>query len=207
MKKIVAGFLIAAFLILPSGCSGNRPASTVMETSAIASDSTLTPASESSTPLSSEDTSPSSVTETVPKDRPDDFVIYFAFGINPEQLNILNTYDQIITKDLVMKGTASADFIIPEEDLDRIYSELYELQIYMLPEKIVSSSVGVTPNTEFTVRFIIDRVEYSISGDATTEFADTTAADRLVAFRDFLMEYMYSTAEYKSLPEAEGGYD
>jgi len=154
------------------------------------------------------ETPESLITTAAPAAMPDDFALHFEIGINPVQMNVINFgADGKITKDLVMNGTAGCAYSCPKEDLEAIYAKMQELSIPYLTGNFVSDSVAVTPNTVFLIRYTMNGREYTVSGDGSTGLMESADAADLELFRVYLVEFMMNTDEYKSLPEAEGGYD
>jgi hypothetical protein len=138
---------------------------------------------------------------------PDDFAVYFAFWINPDQKNILDTYTGGIQKDLVLNGTQHGEFAYEKGELEAVYAKMQELSIFDLSGNIISDSAQVTPNETFLIRYRINGHEYTVSGDGTTGLLESMEGRHLHAFMEYLMTYMINTADYKALPAAEGGYD
>jgi hypothetical protein len=64
----------------------------------------------------------------------------------------------------------------------------------------------VLPNTEYKITFTIDGASYTVTGDATA-WDENASAAHFCQFADFMRDLYLNTAEYKTLPEAEGGYD
>ena len=126
--------------------------------------------------------------------------------------NIFDTYNNKITKDLIMNGSVSYPYNAPKNVLSEISQKVNELKICELPNNIISDpdsngiTMSITPNNTFSIKFTIDGKEYFVSGDSTTDFVQTDEAKRLCAFRDYLKQIMYNTPEYKALPEASGAY-
>jgi len=143
----------------------------------------------------------------IPDTMPDDFAVYFAFWINPDQKNIMDTYTGGIQKDLVLNGTQHSEFAYEREELEAVYAKMQELSIFDLSGNIISDSIKVTPNESFLIRYRINGHEYTVSGDDTTGQLDSMEGRHLRAFMEYLMTYMINTQDYKALPEAEGGYD
>jgi len=143
----------------------------------------------------------------IPNTMPDDFAVYFAFWINPEQKNFIDTYTGGIQKDLVLNGTQHGEFGPENGDLEVIYSKMQELSIFDLSGNIISDSVQVTPNEIFLIRYQINGHEYQVSGDGTTELLDSAEGQNLHDFMEYLKNYMINTTDYKAMPAAEGGYD
>lgn len=143
----------------------------------------------------------------IPDTMPEDFAVYFSFWINPDQKNLMDTYAGGIQKDLVLNGTHHSEFSCERQDLEAIYAKMKELSIFDLSGNLISDSVQVTPNEIFLIRYRINGHEYTVSGDSTTEMLESVDSQHLHVFMEYLRDYMINTAEYKAMPDAEGGYD
>ncbi len=148
---------------------------------------------------------------------PDDFEIYFAHWIGEEQKNIIDTYNSVIQKDLVTDGVASCGFIPTDEELNRLYCmtlefDLNEIDIVLDSEHLTENSeelVEVSPKTYYELKYTANGKTHTIKGDATMD-AYIKSNKKADNFRNFIIEinkFVIETDEYKSLPEANGGYE
>jgi hypothetical protein len=147
---------------------------------------------------------------------PVDFAISFSFWFEPERACIYDTYNKTLQKDLVLDGTASADLAVTDETLNAIYQQIMELEVYEITEAMVSANLttsdvmqSVSPNTEYKVTFTMNGTTYTVTGDASAwgYIDENASADHFCQFADFMRDLYWNTEAYKSLPEAEGGYD
>ncbi len=146
-------------------------------------------------------------------DCPEDFAICFEWGIGT---NIYDTYEGKLVKDLITNGSAETALSVDQETLDEIYTALHAARldtigIHMDSEHLAKpweSTFMQTPCSSYRIRFRIDGKEYTVTGDETAyAYVDKNSqAKRFCDFVDFMIELAKSTPEYKSLPEAEGGY-
>jgi hypothetical protein len=152
----------------------------------------------------------------IPKERPGDFDIRFSYWILPEQQNIYDTYEGTLQKDLVTNGTATADLFESNERLDEIYKKISELELYAISQDMTSENLTttdqmfyVTPCTEYEIKFTIDGVEYTVTGDDTASnyIRQNRDADHFWQFKEFMQDLYRSSDEYQNLPKAEGAYD
>ena len=150
---------------------------------------------------------------------PDDFDIHFETWIDGSQRNILDTYEGYIQKDLIFDG-------ISKKDYNPSYVELCQLYQFVLAlehrteldfSKSVTYdnyadeeiSVSMDPLTCYYLKFTANGKTIEISGDATAnECTDQSeeAAYFMEAVRG-IANFYRDTEEYKSMPEAEGGYE
>jgi hypothetical protein len=139
---------------------------------------------------------------------PDDFALSFSYGPNENQYNILDTYTGIIQKDLIANGKDDVDYIIPEDDLNEIYSQICKYKIYGITDYMKSSNFFITPTKLYEIKFTINGVDYNVTGDYSAMFnqENSEQADNFCDFVTYMTEYIESTEEYKSMPEPVGGY-
>lgn len=143
----------------------------------------------------------------IPAEMPDDFAIYFAFGVNPKQKNVLDAYPGGgIMKDLIENGTWHNEFSIEKIDLAAIYKKMQELSLLGLTGKIVGGEKPPTLNNTFLIKYRINGSELSVSGDSTTATDGSLEAKNLELFRRYLEAFMMNTEEYKHMPAAVGVY-
>ena len=150
---------------------------------------------------------------------PEDFAIHFASWIDGNQRNIIDTYEGYIQKDLIFDGISKKDynpsyvercqlyqFVLALEhrtELDFSKSVTYD---NYADEEI---SVSMDPLACYYLKFTANGKTIEISGDATAnECTDQSeeAAYFMEAVRG-IANFYRDTEEYKSMPEAEGGYE
>ena len=149
----------------------------------------------------------------MPEGVPQDFAVYYAMGIDNGQMNILDTYEGYIQKDLIRKGTARADYTPTDEEIVAIYDKITELELWTMPNNVRGDKNTISPMTFFEIRFTMDGTTYEILADATithstwlNENITSEQAEAINTFCMFLHELMMDTDEYQSLPDSEGGY-
>lgn len=98
----------------------------------------------------------------MPKEMPDDFDFLVRFGYGEVTKNEINTYQDIIIKDLIMNGAATANITFTMEEMRSIYGKMREINIMgtkeLLPTKMNCSK---TPYNE-------DSWEISVDGETKT---------------------------------------
>ncbi len=146
---------------------------------------------------------------------PADFDIYFSEWINADNKNIFDTFNGYIQKDLISAGTAKVKYTATEEVLDSIYQEIIKLNMCSIDKEMTSSKltktnsiVGISPCTYYEINFTINGKKYTILGDGTSDYYknENEQANSFCSFIQFMKNLIHATEEYKSLPEAEGGY-
>ncbi len=145
--------------------------------------------------------------------RPADFAIHFEsqIGLVP---NVLDTFDGYIQKDLVsaVPHKATIKYEPSDVELQYLWYLVEAYGIMNMPSDMHAKQTGdivmaVTPNTEYVIRVRANGQEFCIQGDYTTCMVD---GELNQAFREFvgrISNFMQSTGQWQSLPEAKGGYE
>ncbi|MGN1347276.1 MAG: hypothetical protein ACI4V1_10865 [Eubacteriales bacterium] len=150
---------------------------------------------------------------STPDGVPEDFAVYYADWVLPEQKNIFDTYEGYIQKDLIRNGIAKTEYMPSDEVITAIYDKIVELKLYEIPEDVRAEEERIQPMTYFEVRFTMNGKTCGILADATIAHNDglnekvgPEEAERVNEFCRFMKELMIETEEYQSFPEREGGY-
>ena len=75
--------------------------------------------------------------ETLPESRPSDYNILFKYGYSKAMINKLNTFNGTYTKDLGTDPPITVEFRLTDEDIERIYQKMVEIDFFCYPEKFV----------------------------------------------------------------------
>ena len=150
---------------------------------------------------------------------PEDFAIHFETWIDGSQRNILDTYEGYIQKDLIFDGISKKDynpsyvercqlyqFVIGfEHRTDWDFSKEVTYDNYS-DEEI---SVSMNPLTKYYLKFTANGKTFEISGDATANECTDQSAEAAYFMQTIrgIANFYRNTEEYKSMPEAEGGYE
>lgn len=60
----------------------------------------------------------------MPLEMPEDFNFVVRFGYGEVTKNEINTYEGIVTKDLISKGSATAELTFTDEEMKEIYNKM-----------------------------------------------------------------------------------
>lgn len=181
MKRLLLG--IVTSLLITSGCVHN---------------SELSRGSESETNISQKN--------QMPKEMPEDFNFSLSFGYGEVNKNEINTYDNSVTKDLIMKGTAKTDALFSQDEMQSIYEKMREINIMEIDG--FSQQVGCSKTPSNT-----DSWKITINGDRKTfswtdeDCSVSNDEKQLLDLRTYIQQIVNGKDAYKALPEAEGGYD
>ena len=156
----------------------------------------------------------------LPEEMPADFEIRYENWVDADAINIYDTGEKLLQKDLVDpdgQRIAQAELAVSDETKQEIYAKVRACALDQLAdEKLTSgnlapsgSGVMMEPLTEYEITFTADGETYTVTGDYTVT-AYTERNGRAAQFWDFVQymnELFYQSPEYQSLPEAQGGYD
>ncbi|MCL2031323.1 MAG: hypothetical protein FWG93_07225 [Oscillospiraceae bacterium] len=159
-------------------------------------------------------------------DAPDMSEFDFSFSYGVRSRGAIDTYNNTLKKDLVIAGTETVTFVMPEEDKRMIFDALFEYGVDQLPEKI-EPSLRIDPadvwKFKYTYKGETKIVEwdnalgehnlFDVYYEQSREFYDkwyqgeiTEALWDFLRFKVLITEYIRSTEAYQNMPEAEGGY-
>ena len=151
--------------------------------------------------------------EALATPHPADFAISFTAQTGKVP-NVLDTFEGYIQKDLVLAvpNKATCDYEPTEAELQYLW---YLVEAYgitsmpadMHPEQTGDVHVAVTPNCEYTVTVRANGRTYTVRGDRTTGMVQGTYNKDFQAFVGHVYNFMVSTGQWRSLPEANGGYE
>ena len=156
-------------------------------------------------PLSNE---AASTVQTLPENMPNDFGFSIQFGVRKN--NEINTFENTVTKDLITDGTAKADITLTDEEMDKIYEKMKEINIVekkkFTPEPINGTICTLEPyeEDEWKITMNGETTTYSVSG---TYCEPTNDAKQLIELRNYVFSIIRSKKEYIELPESKGGYE
>lgn len=149
-----------------------------------------------------------SIIQPMPEDMPNDFGFSVLFGIGKK--NEVNTFKEIVTKDLIEDGTATADVALTQVEMNEIYERMKEIKIKetkeLIPDSINESICSQEPYEEDEWKITINGeiITHSVSG---TYCDPTDDAKQLLELRKFVFSKIKSKEEYIKLPDSKGGYE
>ncbi|WP_440109490.1 hypothetical protein [Paenibacillus sp. QZ-Y1] len=146
---------------------------------------------------------------SMPQEMPGDFNFMVRFGYGEVTKNEINTYEDQVVKDLIIKGTATADIILTTEEMRSIYKKMYEMNVMGMQDVALTglnSNCSREPYNEESWKITVDGEIQSLMW--SDQHCDVTnEADQLLKLRKFIQQIVETKEAYKELPEAEGGYD
>ncbi|OPX90113.1 MAG: hypothetical protein A4E53_01328 [Pelotomaculum sp. PtaB.Bin104] len=136
------------------------------------------------------------------------FNLILKYGVGAK--NILNTFEGIYTKDMILDPPITTKMELTSEELNSIYNKMNEINFFTYPDVFtvpVGTEVGmITPYNSyyFQVRHGSEIKELSWDDEITNQNID---ADKLRELVTHIRNLIESKEEYKKLPPARGGYD
>lgn len=141
---------------------------------------------------------------SMPDEMPDDFNFSVRYGITSK--NEINTFESIVTKDLVMNGTITTNIKLSENDRKDIYNKMREINILKELKLVSKSNCERIPFSEdsWSIRMNGKLLSFKWS---EKDCEKTEDAGKLENLREFVFNIVKSKPEYKKLPEAVGAYE
>ncbi|MEC0127547.1 hypothetical protein [Paenibacillus pabuli] len=147
------------------------------------------------------------IPNAMPQEMPEDFNFMVRFGYGEVRKNEINTYKDQVVKDLIIKGTATADIALTTEEMRSIYKKMYEINVMGMQDVALTGSYcSKEPYNEESWQMTVDGAIQSLMW--SDQHCDVTnEADQLLKLRKFIQQIVENKEAYKELPEAEGGYE
>jgi hypothetical protein len=142
----------------------------------------------------------------MPIEMPSDYNFSVRYGYGDMTKNEINTYEDTVTKDLIMNGAATARLIISEDEMRDIYAKMREIDIMAAKKLPKKKGCFRTPSNEENWKITVNGETMTFAW--TDEYCDMTEdANQLLELRKYIQNIVEDTEAYQALPEAEGGYD
>ncbi|UTR10387.1 hypothetical protein MM300_21365 [Evansella sp. LMS18] len=139
----------------------------------------------------------------LPEEMPEDFNFQLKYGF--EARDILDTYEDTFTHNMIEKEDITIDFQLSDEEMEEIYSMMAEADILNSAENA----------SEYTCAdpYEVNKLQVTFDGEVherewITSYCEKKPDKKLEEFI-FVMhtEIVMPREEYRELPEPEGGYD
>ncbi|GAA0343737.1 hypothetical protein GCM10008967_37730 [Bacillus carboniphilus] len=140
----------------------------------------------------------------MPNEMPDDFAFLVKFGVGSK--NEINTFDQTVTKDLIMDGTVTENIPLTKEELQDIYEKMKKVNVLepkQLEPKKVRCMQDPHGNDHWKIKLNGETIIFHVS---EVYCKPTKDAKELMELRDYIFDIVSKKDQYKMLPEANGGY-
>lgn len=150
----------------------------------------------------------------LPEEMPADFEIRYEDWIDADAINIYDTGEKLLQKDLVSpdgQRTAQAELTVSDETKQEIYAKVRACALDRLEDEKLTTDgtqVGVAPLREYEITFTANGTTYTVTGDYTAQsyIRQDGRAAQFWEFTQYMNELYHNSPEYQSLPEAQGGY-
>lgn len=154
--------------------------------------------------------------EALPDEMPEDFELVLKYGV--ESRNVIDTFSNEVTKDLIDEGTESVPYEMDEDLKTEIYDELVHICIEQYPaffqspykrKDIKGREVGgLSHYSTYILEYRINGESYKVTweDEYPGESIEDIMGDELRKVLMHIIKYVEGTEEYKSLPEPSGGY-
>jgi hypothetical protein len=136
----------------------------------------------------------------------------FSLNFNTYGKDQINTYNGTFTKDLVLDGTKTINFTLPDEIKQEIYKLMVNADIMSFPDSLKVNGMFVTPSCDYKLKVTIGGKTKTIEWkegfypSIMTEGLPKENAEFLNIVK-YISDYIYDTKEYKRMPKPNGGYD
>lgn len=142
---------------------------------------------------------------TSPESR--NFNFKFSYGVNAR--NVLNTFQDTYTKDLIMDGTTTVSFTLPDSQLHRISSRMSKINFFNYPDTFIvpAGDTGgfATPHSTY-IFHVVNNSEVKDLYWSDSILSQDSAAANLRELVTLIEDIISSNPKYAKLPPARGCY-
>lgn len=149
----------------------------------------------------------------IPSPTPDEFAksnfnFVFKYGVESSNIgprNILDTFKQTYTKDMVTDPPITTNLTLSLNELKQIYQKMLDIGFFQYPNNFVGSGVSVIPHESYYLKVKYGSSIKELSWDYKIPPRDEQL-ERLYSLSKFIIGIIEAKPEYKSLPEPKGAY-
>ncbi|OBR68939.1 hypothetical protein A7K91_15030 [Paenibacillus oryzae] len=131
----------------------------------------------------------------------DDFNFVFSYGVMNK--NVLNTFDNRYTKDLVKDGVRTIELILTKEEKKIIYTYMKEIGLFQYPDEV--EGMKMKPDSGYMFEINNDGIKRSINW--VGEFNNSERDKEFKHLTRMIIELIESKESYQSLPKSSGYYE
>lgn len=135
----------------------------------------------------------------------------FRLNFSTNGLQQIDTYKGTFTKDLILDGTKTINFAIPNNVKNEIYKMMMDINILAFPDTLTADETKCTPSCDYKLTVTINGNTKNIvwKEGLYPDMSGNLPKDNVEFLKivKYVSDYIYSTKEYKSMPQANGGYD
>jgi hypothetical protein len=132
-----------------------------------------------------------------------DFNVVFKYGVGGK--NVLDTFENKFTKDMVADPAVTADFKLTQAEMESIRQKIKDLDLFNKESKVQPESgtqVMMTPCSNYYLKVQDGTLVKEINWDSCSG----QISEAYQQFSDFMINLIESKKEFKDLPAARGGY-
>lgn len=154
------------------------------------------------------------------------FNFVFQYGYSSTPKNVLDTYKETYTKDMVSDPSVTVKMVLSGEELDRILQKMKEIDFFDYPDEFFikiapgSPSGVVTPNLKYYFKVehegiikelwwddeIIWQDEFIKESPEEIIIENKGEAEKLYELISLIREIIENKPEYRELPKPKSGY-
>lgn len=127
------------------------------------------------------------------------FDFIFKYGVGAK--NILDTFNDTYTKDMITDDPITISLKLTDEELDGIRQKIEELNLFQAKEESQIKML-MNPCTDYDLIVQTFAVQRRASSDGCTQGID----QQFAAFETYIRSILETKTEYRALPEPQGGY-
>jgi hypothetical protein len=141
---------------------------------------------------------------SMPEQMPGDFAFSVHFGFGGK--NAIDSFRGIVVKDLISAGTAEASLTFTNEEMASIYEKMKEIDVLGPKHFAGDSRCTRVPAGEDTWKIRMNGKERTIRVPLQ-HCVTPKDAQQMIDLRNWVLNIVKEKDAYKTLPEAEGGYE
>lgn len=135
----------------------------------------------------------------------------FSLNFNTYGRDQIDTYNGTFTKDLVLDGTNTIDFKLPDDIKKEVFSLMTEIDIMSFPEMLKVDGMAVTPSCDYKLTVTMNgKTKTIVWNEGFHPSMDVELPKENMDFLrlvKLISDYIYGTDAYKNMPKSNGGYD
>jgi hypothetical protein len=137
------------------------------------------------------------------KDIPDDFNFSLTYGSYGKQK--IDTFKDVVVKDLVEDGTIEASITLTEEEMKQIYNEMMKINVMGELDLDEEKECHSEPPRVSIWDIQMDGKTKSFNYQSYCDYPEDVL--NLLKLEEYIHNIVSTKAEYKALPESRGAYE
>jgi hypothetical protein len=137
------------------------------------------------------------------QDMPEDFDFILSYGTYGKQK--IDTFKDVVVKDLVEDGVFEANISLTEEEMKQIHHEMVKINVMGELDLEEDKECNVEPPSISVWEIHMDGNTKSFSYQSYCDYPED--ALKLLKLEEYIHNIVSTKEEYKELPESRGGYE